>query len=141
MECRNGHGNHTIVVTFSNPVISGNATVTEGTASVAGSPAFSGNTMTINLSGVTDLQKITVLLSNVTDNSSQVLPDTSVSMNVLKGDATGNKSINASDVSVVKSQVGQPVTSGNFRDDITADGSISSSDVALTKSGVGHGLP
>ena len=66
--------------------------------------------MTVNLTGVTDVQKITVTLSNVTDSFSQVLPDTTVSMNVLMGDATGNKLVNSSDVSVVKSQGGQPVS-------------------------------
>jgi hypothetical protein len=141
VECRNGGGNHTLVVTFSNSVVSGDASVTKGTGNVAGSPTFSGNTMTISLTGVTDVQKITVVLSNVTDSFSQVLPDTAVSMNVLRGDATGNKSVNASDVSIIKSQGGQPVTSANFRDDVTADGSIGSSDIALTKSVVGHGLP
>lgn len=141
VECRNGGGNHTLIVTFSNTVVSGDASVTEGTGSVAGSPTFTGNAMTINLTGVTDVQKITVVLNNVTDSFSQVLPDTPVSMNVLKGDATGNKSVNASDVSIIKSQGGEPVTTANFRDDITADGSIGSSDIALTKSLLGHGLP
>jgi hypothetical protein len=141
VECRNGAGNYTIVVTFSNMMASGNASVTSGSGSVAGAPVFSGNTMTVHLTGVIDMQKITVLLSNVTDGFSQTLPDTSVNMNVLRGDATGNKLVNSSDVSAVKSRGGQPIGSGNFREDITADGSISSSDIALTKSVLGHGVP
>ena len=141
VECRNSGGNHTLVVTFSNTMVSGNANMTSGTGNVAGSPTFSGNTMTIQLTGVTDVQKITVTLSNVMDSFSQVLPDTTVSMNVLMGDATGNKLVNSSDVSVVKSQGGQPVIGTNFREDITADGSINSSDISLTKSAVGHGVP
>jgi hypothetical protein len=141
VECRSGGGNHSLVVTFSNTMVSGNASMTSGTGNVAGSPTFSGNTMTIQLTGVTDVQKITVTLSNVTDSFSQVLPDTTVSMNVLMGDATGNKLVNSSDVSVVKSQGGQPITGSNFREDITADGSINSSDISLTKSAVGHGVP
>ena len=141
VECRNGGGNHTIVVTFSNTVVSGSASVTNGSGSVAGSPTFSGNAMTIPLTGVTDVQTITVTLSNVMDSFSQVLPDTAISMNMLMGDATGNKSVNASDVSVVKSQTGQSITVSNFREDITADGSFSSSDISLAKSMVGHGLP
>lgn len=141
VECRNGGGNHKLVIAFSNTMASGNASVTGGTGSVAGGPIFSGNTMTVHLSGVADVQKIAVLLSNLTDAFSQTLPDTSVSMNVLRGDATGNKSTNSSDVSVVKSQAGQPVVLGNFREDISADGSINSSDISFTKSAVGHGLP
>jgi hypothetical protein len=62
-------------------------------------------------------------------------------MNMLRGDATGSKSVNSSDVSTVKSRAGQPIGSDNFREDMTADGSIGSSDIALTKSVLGHGLP
>ena len=68
IECRNGSGNHTIVVSFSNTVVSGNASVTSGVGSVSGSPSFNTNRMTINLTGVADVQKITVTLTNVTDS-------------------------------------------------------------------------
>ena len=97
--------------------------------------------MTVNLIGVTDVQRITVTLTGVTDEFSQVLPSTPVNMNVLIGDVNGNKTVNASDVALVKSQLGQAVGSSNFREDVNADGSLSSSDVALTKSDVGHGVP
>src|SRR4029077_19838700 len=142
VECRSSAGgNYTQVFTFSTNVVSGSAAVTGGTGSVSGSPIFSGNTMTVNLTGVTDVQKITVTLTNVSDGNGHVLPQTSVSMNVLIGDVNGNKIVNASDVSLVKSQVGHAVTGSNFREDVNADGSLSSSDVALTKSDVGHGVP
>ncbi len=68
VECRNGGGNYTLVVTFSNTMVSGNASVTAGAGSVAGSPTFSGHTMTINLTGVTDAQTLTVSLTNLTDS-------------------------------------------------------------------------
>ncbi|PYL84252.1 MAG: hypothetical protein DMF17_11600 [Verrucomicrobia bacterium] len=129
------------VYTFDNNVVSGSAAVTSGTGNVSGSPSFSGHTMTVNLTGVTDVQRITVTLTNVTDEFSQVLPPTAVNMNVLIGDVNGNKTVNATDVALVKSRVGQTVTGSNFREDVNADGSISSSDVALTKSDVGHGVP
>src|SRR5205823_13017863 len=50
IECRSGGagGNHTFVFTFTNNVVSGNATVTTGTGNVS-SFTFSGNTMTVNL--------------------------------------------------------------------------------------------
>ncbi len=65
--------------------------------------------MTVNLTNVTDVQKITVTLSNVTDAFSQVLPSTTVSMNVLLGDLNGNKIVNSSDVAATKIQSGSPV--------------------------------
>ena len=141
VECRSSGGNYTQVFTFTNNVTSGSAAVTAGTGNISGSPVFSGHTMTVNLTGVIDVQKITVTLTGVTDVFSQVLPSTPVSMNVLIGDVNGNKVVNATDVGLVKSQVGQAVTASNFREDVNADGSISSSDVALTKSRVGNGLP
>ena len=53
VECRaSGNGDHSLVFTFNNPVNSGSANVTEGMGSVAGSPTFSGQTMTVNLTDV-----------------------------------------------------------------------------------------
>ena len=141
VECRTSAANYTQVFTFDNNVVSGSAAVTSGTGTVSGSPTFSGNTMTVNLTGVADVQTISVTLSGVTDEFSQVLPPTPVSMNVLIGDVNANKTVNASDVGLVKSQVGQAVTGSNFREDVTGDGSLNSTDVALTKSHVGDGLP
>jgi hypothetical protein len=141
VECRSSGGDHTFVITFSNPVVSGNASVTSGSGNVAGSPTFSGNTMTVNLTGVADVQQITVTLSNVTDNNAQVLPDTPLSANMLIGDTNGNKTVNASDVAQAKGQSGLPVTAANFRSDVNASGTITASDIAQVKANAGHTLP
>jgi hypothetical protein len=143
VECRSGGagGNHTFVFTFTNNVVSGNAAVTSGVGTVSGPPTFSGNTMTVNLTGVSDVQRITVTLSNVTDCFGSVLPVTPVSANMLVGDTTGNKTVNASDVAQVKGQAGVPVSTGNFREDVTVNGSINASDVGLVKANVGHSVP
>ena len=143
-ECRNGQpasGDHTFVFTFTNNVTSGSASVTAGTGSVAGSPTFAGNTMTVNLSGVTNPQKITVTLSGVTDVFSQGLPPIQVSANMLIGDTTANKAVNSSDISQTKSQSGQTVNTSNFRQDVTVNGAINSSDISLVKSRSGTALP
>ena len=136
VECRNGGatGDYQFVFTFSNNVESGNATVTGGTGTVSGSPVFSGNTMTVNLTGVTDAQTLTVTLSGVTDEFLQVLSDTAVSANMLIGDTNGNGIVNSSDVAQTKGQIGQPVTSANFRTDVNASGTINSTDAAIVKS-------
>ena len=141
VECRSSGGDHTFVVTFSNPVVSGNASVTSGSGNVTGSPTFSGNTMTVNLNGVADMQQITVTLSNVTDNSAQVLPDTPLSVNMLIGDTTASKTVNAADVAQTKGQSGLPVTAANFRTDVNASGAISASDIAQVKANAGHTVP
>ena len=52
-------------------------------------------------------KQITVQLSSVTDSVGQILPLTSVKpMNVLLGDVTGNKTVNASDIGQTKAQSG-----------------------------------
>ncbi|HYK23500.1 MAG TPA: plastocyanin/azurin family copper-binding protein [Candidatus Acidoferrum sp.] len=134
-------GDYTMVATFTNNVVSGNASVTSGVGTVNGSPVFSGQTMTINLTGVATAQTLTVTLRNVTDEFSQVLPDTPVSMRVLIGDTNANGTVNAADVSQTKAQLGQGVTGTNFRTDVNANGVINSADVAIVKSHLGEGVP
>jgi hypothetical protein len=141
VECRSSGGSHSIVFTFSNDIVSGNAAVTAGTASVVGSPTFSGNTMTVNVTGVADVQQIAVTLSGVTDRFAQVLPTTVVTMNVLAADTNGNKTVNATDIGQTKAASGTPVTSANFRQDVTPNGSITASDIGFVKSRSGANLP
>jgi subtilisin family serine protease len=141
VECRSTGGKFTFVFTFSSNVVSGTAAVTSGRGRLQGSPIFSGNTMTVNLKGVTDVQKITLTLSNVTSDTSQVLPDTAVSANMLIGDTTGDKTVNNPDVTQTRGQVGLPVSASNFREDVNIDGAITSTDVSLVRSDIGHTLP
>ena len=124
-----------MIIDFANPVTVGSASVTSGTGSVS-SFSVSGSEVTVNLTGVTNVQRITVTLFNVNNGG-----NVSVSMGVLVGDANGNALVNASDVSLTKAQVGQQVTGSNFREDINANGLINSVDVALVKSKVGTALP
>jgi hypothetical protein len=138
---RSADGNHTIVFTFTNEVVSGNAAVTEGTGNVARAPTFNGNTMTVVLSGVPNAQRVGITLSGVTDSFSQTMPDTSLTMKALFGDTDGNSSVSASDVGRVKSQASSPITAENFRSDVTADGAITSSDIGAVKSMAGTTLP
>jgi hypothetical protein len=142
VECRNGSGNHMIVFTFSNDVVSGGATVTSGVGSVSGTPTISGNTMTVLLTGVANAQRVTVSATNVTDQWSQVLADSAVTIGFLVGDTSGNGSVNTTDIGQTKAQSGQGVTTSNFRTDVTANGgAISSSDIGLVKSAAGTQLP
>ncbi|HEY8671303.1 MAG TPA: delta-60 repeat domain-containing protein, partial [Terriglobales bacterium] len=142
VECRSSNGKHKFVFTFlTSHVVSGSASVTSGTGSVSGNPIFFGGSMTVNLTGVTDVQKITLTLSDVTDDSGKVLPTTAVSANMLIGDTNGDKTVNNSDVSQTRGQVGQPVTGSNFREDVNVNGAITPTDVRLVRSDLGHILP
>ena len=112
-----------------------------GGTGVAAAPTFSGSTMTVDLSGVTDVQKITVTLSGVTGTSGQTLASTSVSMNVLAGDVNQSKLVSASDIGQVKAQAGLPVSATNFKSDVAVSGMINASDVSLAKSRSGFSVP
>jgi hypothetical protein len=140
VECRSGGvtNDYQMIINFATSVTVGSASVTSGTGSVS-SFSVSGPQVTVNLTGVTNIQRITVTLFNVNDGTD--IGNVPVSMGVLVGDVNGNAVVNASDVSLAKSQVGVPVSGSNFREDVNANGLINSVDVALVKAKVGTALP
>ncbi len=133
--------NHTLVFTFSNPVVSANASITGGTATISGNPVIADKTVTVNLTGVADAQYVTVTLSNVTDRLGQTLSSSSITAGILQGDTTGNGVVNSSDLSEAKSHSGNTTQAGNFRNDITVTGAINGTDVSQVKLNVGRALP
>lgn len=140
IECRTGgtNGTHQIVLTFADPVIFVSASVTNGTGTVS---SFSGNgtpVITLNLSGVTDIQTIQVTL-NVSDGSHTIsIP---VSMGVLGGDVTGDRVVNSKDQNYINSKSGQIPTAATFRADVTIDGLINGNDASFVGNRNGHKLP
>jgi hypothetical protein len=140
IECRSGGAtnDYQMIINFATSVTVGSASVTSGTGNVS-SFSVSGSQVTVNLTGVTNVQRITVTLVNVNDGTH--MGNVPVSMGVLVGDVNGNAVVNASDVSLTKSQVGQAVSGSNFREDVNANGVINSVDVAQVKANVGTALP
>jgi uncharacterized protein (TIGR02597 family) len=143
IECRSGQGTnsdqHQVIITFPISVTFGSAAVTSGTGTVTSTSGNATTTVTVNLSGVTNAQRITVTLVAVNDGTST--NDIAVRMGLLFGDATGNGIVSNTDVNSVKAQIAAPVDSSNFRDDVNANGVISNTDVSLTKAQVGTALP
>ena len=149
IECRSGGptNDYTMVVSFAGPVtvngtpqaqvIAGAGCVgTGGVCNAGNNVTVSGNTVTIPLTNVTSAQTITVRLNSV--NSSA---NVDLGMSVLVGDVGGNGTVNASDVSQTKAQIGMVVTGANFRTDVNANGTINASDASLVKLNIGTGLP
>jgi hypothetical protein len=129
---------HQMVVTFPGAVTLSGVSVTSGT----GSATFSGGgtaVITIDLTGVTNAQRIAVTLANV--NNGSATGNVVVPMGVLSGDTNGNGSVNAGDVGQTKAQSGAVVGAGNFRTDVNSNGSINAGDVGLVKSRSGTALP
>ncbi|HEU0209073.1 MAG TPA: dockerin type I domain-containing protein [Candidatus Udaeobacter sp.] len=140
VECRNGpvSGEYQVVVNFANPVSLSGASVTSGTGNVNTFSA-SGSTVTVNLTGVTNAQTLSISLSDVSDGTN--MGCVSIPMSVLAGDTNGNGTVNASDVSQTKLQSGSAVTGSNFRTDVNANGAINASDVSSVKTRSGTSLP
>jgi hypothetical protein len=141
IECRSaGPGNaYRLIVNFPLSTSITNADVTSGTGSVSSFTPGPGNQLTIDLTGVTNAQTLTIALFGANDGNN--IADVGVRMGVLIGDTVQNGQVNATDVSNTKLQSGQPVGPGNFRNDVTANGTITSTDVSLVKSRSGSGLP
>jgi hypothetical protein len=139
-----GAGTYKIVLAFNKPVTGGTASVTAhnpGGGGSAGAVSFSGNQMIIPLTGVTNIQVLTVNASGVTDGT-DVIPSVDVNIGFLLGDTTTpDRSVNSADISQTKSRSGQSVGSTNFRSDVTVDGSINSADISLVKSKSGTAVP
>jgi hypothetical protein len=143
IECRSGgaNGDYTVVFTFANQLASvGGANVTSGTASVSSSSIQNGVDYVVNLTGVSNPQKLTVTLTSVTDTTGNSSPAVAGTMSVLIGDLNGNKVVSNTDVASVKTQVAAPVTASNFRNDVNVNGVISNTDVSTTKAQVGTTL-
>jgi hypothetical protein len=141
IECRDGGptNDYQVLFTFASAVTFSSAAVTSGIGSVSSSSGSDTTTVTVNLTGVTNAQRITVTLAGVSDGPNTT--DIAVQMGVLVGDTSGNGIVNASDVSQTKLQTGQAVTNGNFREDVGANGSTNASDVSLVKLHSGISVP
>jgi uncharacterized repeat protein (TIGR03803 family) len=134
IECRSGgaNGDYQVVATFVLPVTFTSATVSSGTGRVAAALA-SGNQVFVNLTGVTNAQRITLTLVGVNDGTSSV--GVPVSMGVLLGDVNASGRVDGTDVSLVRQQNFQPLTQDppTFREDIDASGRIDGTDVSIAR--------
>ena len=102
---------------------------------------IAGKTMTVNLTGVADVQAVTLTLSGLTDVFSQALPNQTFTMKMLVGDTTGNASVGAGDIAQTNGQAGAAVTEANCRQDVTVNGGINAGDIGLVKSRAGASVP
>ena len=141
VECRSGgaSNDYQVVLTFPRSVTFTNAAVTSGAGSVSGTNGNGTTTLTVNLTGVSNAQKIIVTLFGVGDGTHT--GDIAVPMAILFGDTSGNGTVNATDVSQTKLRSGQPVDATNFRNDVTVSNSINATDVSTVKLKTGTALP
>ena len=113
--------------------------MTEGAATV-GASTFSGSEMIVPLTGVANLQYVTVAVTNVVAADGGTGGIGSVRIGYLRGrrepeprgDAVGSRQVNA--------QVAQFVTGANFLKDINASGTLSLADKGITNTQVTKAL-
>jgi uncharacterized protein (TIGR02597 family) len=140
VECRSTGGSYKIVFTFPTAITFSGAAVTSGTATSAIPLAISSTVVAVDLTGVADVQRMTVTLLGVNDGTNT--NDVAVRVGILTGDVNGNGAVSATDVAQTKAQSGQSVTATNFRADLNASGgTITATDIALAKSRSGSSLP
>ena len=121
---------HTLILTFDKPVTAGNVAITEGTA-VPGTPTIAGNDITASLTGVSDVQYVTIVYSGVAAVDGGTGGSGSVRVGFLAGDSNQDRGVKVSDVGIVNASLLNPVTSANFLLDINADGKLTVGDKGM----------
>lgn len=151
IECRSGGAtnDYTLVVAFDSnvevagvpqaAVISGDGIIGSNGVPNGGVVTVNGNNVTVPLTNVTNVQTIQVRLNGVRDANATA--NIIIPMSVLVGDVNGNGTVNAADVSLCKSHLGEAASATNFRSDANANGTVNAADTAIVKSHLGSGLP
>jgi hypothetical protein len=130
----------TLVFTFDKPIASATASVTEG-AAVAAAPAFSGNDVIVDLTGVANQQYLTVTLTNVVPVDGGAAGSASIRVGFLLGDVNQSRTVSVADLGFINAQLSQPVTAANFIDDINASGTVSVADKGIANASLTTALP
>ena len=139
VEPRDGSGNFKIVFNFNEPVTSGTATTTGSVGSVTTS--FSGNSMIVSLTGVSDQQNVTVTANNVSGPGTGTLASASTEIGFLIGDVNGDAVVNAGDTVQVRNNSGVTLDNTNFQYDLNIDGMVNVGDTIVVRAKSGDCLP
>ncbi len=129
----------TLVFTFDRPITAlGAVTSTDSAGNAVGnaSAVFSGNTVTVTLTGVPNNRRATVSLTGLNGNGVA-----SASLGFILGDVGHKRSVSSSDISAVKARRNAAAGSTNFRADPNASGTIDAADVTMVKAKAGLKLP
>jgi PKD repeat protein len=144
VECRTGatSGNYTMVFNFTNLLTSvDQATITGGAGQIqSGAIGPDQHQYIVNLTGVTNAQRLTVALLNAHDSTNKI-GNVSATMGVLLGDVNGDGFVLSGDYTAVRQKSGTPVDDATFRFDINSDGFILSGDYTTARQRSGTQLP
>ncbi|MEO8133207.1 MAG: Ig-like domain-containing protein [Betaproteobacteria bacterium] len=128
-----------IVMTFDQFVTSAQATLTEGVATV-GTLAFSGQDVIVPLSGVANVQYVTVSLANVASAAGSGGMG-SVRVGFLFGDTNQSRQVTVADIGAINTAQLQTLTNANFLLDVNVDGKLTVADKGLANANLLKKLP
>jgi RHS repeat-associated protein len=135
-----GSGNYTLILSFDRTVLAATSTsIASGVATVSGLASFSGNTATVQLTGVADRQTVIVELDNVTGIVG-VTAKAFVAVSFLKGDVNQDGAVTPEDVFLVRASTATNPTASTFPRDVNANGVIDSGDVFVDRQADGDSL-
>jgi FtsP/CotA-like multicopper oxidase with cupredoxin domain len=138
IECRSGGASddYQVAFTFSNPINFTSAAVTSGAGSVSNTGGNGTTTVTVDLTGVTNAQRLTVSLQGI-----EGFADVNVPIGILVGDTNWDGFVNSGDALQTRNHSGQAADATNFRSDVNADGVINSGDTTAVRGRAGTFLP
>jgi hypothetical protein len=96
--------------------------------------------MTVPLSGVSDVNAVTVSATGVIGNNTQTGTG-GVTVGFLAGDVNGDRSVNAGDTVLTRSHAGVALDNTNFQYDVNVDGFVNVGDTVIVRSKSGDFLP
>jgi hypothetical protein len=135
---------HQIVFQFNQAVTSiGSATAIDVNNNAIGSVSAVINSLNtteviVTLTGVADVNRVRVSLTNASSGSSTL--SASASIGFLVGDVNNSRSVNSSDINAIKTRSGQVVDTSNFKFDLNASGGINTTDINAAKTRSGGAL-
>jgi hypothetical protein len=99
------------------------------------------NQVTVDLSGITNAQHLTVTLNGVQDATGNILNNLIARMDVLLGDVNSSRRTDAGDVTAVRNLTVSIPNQQTFRADVNISGRIDAGDVTATRNATVTVLP
>jgi hypothetical protein len=144
IECRTNStaGSHKIIYTLDRTLTgAGSATASQANAGVTTALGPNANQVTVNLTGITNAQHLTVSLNGVQDAAGNILDNLVARMDVLLGDVNSTKRTDSGDVTQVRNRTVTTTTQPTCRFDVNASGRIDAGDVTVTRNATVTVLP
>jgi alpha-tubulin suppressor-like RCC1 family protein len=141
VECRAIGAGHRLIFTFNLPIsATGTVTITDKDGNpfvgAVATPSFSGNDITLIITGIPDNRRARFTLTNVNTGTNSF----SASAGFLIGDVNNSRAVNITDINGVKLRSGQAASSLNYRFDLNASGTINITDINAVKLRSGSAL-